>query len=157
MHKRFNELHRVTTFNGLDEDYMEMLKPMFEPFSCRAGEMVLQQGSQADYLYIILSGRVQVSFKPYDGAPITVSHLETGGLFGWSAVVGSDKYTSSTIAIEDLEAVRLSGSELRRLCMSHPEAGKAILEHLASAVSLRWKDAHEQVKSILANGMKSDK
>jgi CRP-like cAMP-binding protein len=139
----------------MDEGYIELLKPLVEPFSCRAGVTVLEQGAQAEYLYLILNGKAEVSFKPYDGTSITVSHVKQNGLFGWSAVVGSDKYTSSTTAIEDLEAVRIRGSELRRLCMDHPEAGKAILERLASTVSSRWKDAHEQVKSIILSGMKS--
>lgn len=156
MQKRFMALNRLSTFDGLNDEYMELLVPLFEQFSCRAGTIVLTQGTQADYLYVILNGKVEISFKPYDGTPITVSHVEKGGLFGWSAVVGSDKYTSSTIAIDDLDAMRIRGSELRKLCVDHPEAGKAILERLASSVSSRWKDSHEQVKSILTNGMKSE-
>jgi CRP-like cAMP-binding protein len=94
-----------------------------------------------------------MSFKPYDGIPITVSHVGKGGLFGWSAVVGSDKYTSTAIAIEELEAFRVHGSDLRKFCRDHPEAGKNILERLADDVSFRWKDAHKQVQSILIQGM----
>jgi CRP-like cAMP-binding protein len=152
---RLSDLNRISTFEGMDEAYMELLEPLFEPFFCRAGVTILEQGTQADYLYLILSGKVEVSFKPYDGNSITVSHLARGDLFGWSAVIGSDKYTSSIIAIEDLEAVRILGSDLRKLCLQHPEVGKVILDRLASSVSSRWKDAHEQVKSILANGLKS--
>ena len=134
---------------------MELLQPSFEQFSCPAGTTVITQGSTADFLYLVLSGKAEVSFKPYDGNPITVTHVEKGGLFGWSAVVGSEKYTSSIIAIEDLETVRIHGNQLRKLCVEHPESGRLILEHLANTVSSRWKDAHEQVKSILSNGMKS--
>lgn len=133
---------------------METLKPLFEPFSCRAGTVVLRQGTPADHLYLIVRGKVEVSYKPYDGTPITVSLLEKDGLFGWSAVVGSSQYTSSATAIEDLEAYRIKGNELRKFCNEHPEAGRAVLEKLADAVSNRWKDSHEQVKSMLMQGMK---
>ena len=94
-----------------------------------------------------------MSFKPHDGSPITISHVEKSGLFGWSAVVGSEEYTSSAIAIEDVEAFRVRGSELRKFCLQHPQIGKKILERLADGVSSRWKDAHEQIKSILVHGM----
>ena len=144
----------MAIFNDLDQKYMDMLRPLFEPFSCRAGTVVLQQGTPADHIYLIMSGKVEVSFKPYDGTPITISHLEKDGFFGWSAVVGSSKYTSSATAIEDLDAFRIRGSELRKFCSENPEAGREILEHLANAVSSRWQDAHEQVKSILVQGMK---
>ena len=134
---------------------MELLQPLFEPYSCPAGTVVLRQGTPADHIYLIMKGKVEVSYKPYDGTPITVSMLEKNGLFGWSAVVGSSEYTSSATAIEDLDALRVRGSDLRRFCREHPEEGREILERLANAVSSRWKDAHEQVKSMLMHGMRT--
>ncbi len=154
MHKRII-LDRVPIFKDLDEKYMDLLKPLFESFSCNAGVIVLQQGTPAEYLYLLISGAVEMTYKPYDGTLITISHVEKDGLFGWSAVVGSEKYTSSAIAIENLEALRIRGRELRQLCADHPEAGKDILERLASSVSLRWQDAHSQVKSILEKGLQN--
>ena len=145
----------IPIFKDLDEKYMGLLKPLFEPFACPAGITVLQQDTPADYLYVVISGTVEMTYKPYDGVPMTISHVEKDDLFGWSAVVGSEKYTSSAIAIENLEALRIRGSELRKLCVEHPEAGKKILEQLASSVSLRWQDAQSQVKSILENGLKN--
>ena len=60
------------------------------------------------------------------------------------------------IAIEKLKAVRVHGNDLRQFCIDHPEAGKDILEHLASSVSGRFQDASAQVHSILKNGMKKN-
>jgi CRP-like cAMP-binding protein len=133
---------------------MNLLRPLFEPFSCPAGDVILQQGAPARYLYLVVSGAVEMSFKPYDGNSITVSHVEKDGVFGWSAVVGSETYTSSAIAIEDVDAFRIRGSELRKFCAEHPEEAKNILEHLADGVSSRWKDAHKQVKSMLVQGIR---
>jgi CRP-like cAMP-binding protein len=94
-------------------------------------------------------------FKPDDGTLITISHVEKGGWFGWSAVVGSEKYTSSAIAIEDLESIRVHGNELRKLCAEQPEAGKVVLERLVNKVSFRWNNAHKQVHSMLTKGLKN--
>jgi CRP-like cAMP-binding protein len=144
---------RAEIFKELDEQQMDLLRPLFEPFSCPAGDVILQQGTPAQYLYLVIGGLVEMSFKPYDGNPITVSHVGKGSLFGWSAVLGSETYTSSATAIEDVEAFRIQGSELRKFCVEHPEAGKEILERLADGVSSRWKDSHQQVKSILVQGI----
>jgi CRP-like cAMP-binding protein len=148
-------LDHIPIFKNLDKNYMNLLKPLFEPYACNAGVTVLQQGEPADYLYLVINGTVEMTYKPYDGVPITISHVEKDGLFGWSAVVGSEKYTSSAIAIESLETLRIRGSELRKLCVDHPEAGKEILKRLASSVSSRVQDAQEQVKSILKQGLKN--
>jgi CRP-like cAMP-binding protein len=148
-------LNNFSIFNDPNIYYTDLLEPLFEPYRCAAGTIILQQGKPANYLYLIVSGSAEVSYKPYDGNPITVAHVEKGGLFGWSALVGSENYTSSTIAIEPLEAVRVRGSDLRKFCVEYPEAGKDLLERLANSVSSRWKDANEQVRSILAQGMKN--
>jgi CRP-like cAMP-binding protein len=148
-------LKDLPIFKHLKENHMDLLGPLFESFTCNAGTTILQQGMPANYLYLVISGKVQVSYKPYDGNPITVAHVKRGGLFGWSAVVGSKNYTSSAVAIEALEAKRIKGSALRKLCIDHPEAGKDILESLANSVSSRWKDANEQVRSILTQGLQN--
>ena len=146
-------MKRAAIFKELNKDMIDLLTPLFEAFSCQPGTIIFQQGDQAEFLYLVIDGKVDMSYKPYDGIPMTVSHVGKGGLFGWSAVVGSETYTSSAIAIEDLEAYRVHGSELRKFCVEHPEAGRDILERLADGVSSRWKDAHNQVKSILFQGM----
>ena len=146
-------MNRIAIFKGLDAEKLELLKPLFERFSCPAGTVIFQQGTPADFLYLIISGKVEISFKPYDGVPILISHVEKDSLFGWSAVVGRDQYSSSAIASEDMEALRVRGSELRRFCREHPEAGQDILGRLANGVSTRWTDAHKQVQSMLLQGM----
>jgi CRP/FNR family transcriptional regulator, cyclic AMP receptor protein len=147
-------LERVATFSNMNQDYVKLLEPLVERFTCTSGVTVIEQGQPADYLYLIIDGKVQVTYKPYDGTSITVAHVEKDGMFGWSAVVGSRTYTSSVTAIEDLDTYRIHGNELRRLCVDHPEAGREILERIASVVSSRWSNSHQQVKSILVNGMK---
>jgi len=140
-------------FQDIAVEYIDLLRPLFERVSFSQGTVVIAQGAVADYIYLIERGKVEISYKPYDGVSITVTHVDVGGLFGWSALVGSQKYTSSAMAIEDLLAVRMRGRDLRKLCAEHPDAGKVILDRLASAVSTRWMDAHEQIKSILESGM----
>ena len=143
-------------FEDLNEKMINLLTRLFEVFSCQPGTVIFQQGDRAEYLYLVIDGKVDMSFKPYDGTPMTISHVEKGGLFGWSAVVGSDTYTSTAIAIEGLEAYRIQGSDLLRFCREHPEAGKDILERLASTVSSRWKNAQDQVKSVLLKGLQNN-
>lgn len=140
----------------MKEEHVTLFQRLFERYSFRSGTVVVQQGAPAEYFYLVISGKAQVSFKPYDGTPITVSHVGKDGLFGWSAVVGSPTYTSSVTAVEDIETYRIRGSRLRNLCVDHPEAGKVILDRLANTVSSRWKNAHEQVKSILLQGLRNN-
>ena len=115
-------LQLLALFHGVDAQHLALLRPLFERFSFPAGTTVVEQGDPADYLYLIERGLLEICYKPYDGEPITITHVEVGGLFGWSAVVGSPMYSSSGIAIEDLDVIRVRGDDLRKLCSENPEA-----------------------------------
>ena len=140
-------------FKDVDNEYIALLQPLFERVAYPANTTVIEQGAPAEFLYLIESGTVEIFYKPYDGEIITITHVEENGLFGWSALIGSTKYSSSGLAIEELSALRIKGSDLRKLCQENPQAGTVILDRLASAVSSRWQNAHEQVRSILEKGL----
>jgi CRP-like cAMP-binding protein len=146
-------MNRVAIFRKLTGEQIELLRPLFEEISCPPGTLIFQQGDRAEFLYLIIDGTVDMAYKPYDGIPLTIGHVGAGDLFGWSAVIGSEKYTSTAVAIEDVQAFRIHGDQLRKFCLQHPEAGRETLERLADGVSARWKDAHKQVKSLLFQGM----
>src|SRR6266540_677197 len=117
-------LNAFKIFNAPPVSYLGLLAPLFETYICPSRTIVLQQGKPADYLYLIVTGSVKIAYKPYDGNPITVAHVKKGELFGWSAVIGSNYYTSSVTAVEPLETMRVRGSDLRKFCLEKPEARK---------------------------------
>lgn len=155
---RYHTMHldSFPVFNGVDIEYIALLQPFFEHYSCPSNSTVFAQGAEADFLYLIESGKVEISYKPYDAEAITITHIGENGLFGWSALIGSRAYTSSALAMETLIARRIRGRELRKFCVDHPEAGHVILDRLAEAVSSRWEDAFKQVRALIEDGLNQD-
>jgi len=151
------ELVTIPPFEDLNEEILRLVEPLFQRYACPAGTVIFEQGSPAWYLHLLLRGTVTIHYKPYDGPPIDLIHISAGGVFGWSAVVGNPAYTSSTVAMEDVETIRIRGTALRRLVVNHPEAGRVILDKLAGKVSNRWKDANRQVREILDQAITSEK
>ncbi len=136
-------------FRGLAPEELNLIGPLFEPFTTPAGTLIFKQGDEATHLYVIQHGAVSIQYKPYDGPMITLSHLQPGEIFGWSSVVGGQTYTSDAVATTDLEVLRMRGSDLVRLCMDHPIEGGVILDRLAEAVSPRWTYARQQIHGVL--------
>jgi CRP-like cAMP-binding protein len=142
-------VEHISLFDGLSDEARRLVERHFEPYSCRAGEVIFEQGDPAVFLYLLLEGSVTVRYKPYDGPAINLNQILAGGAFGWSAVVGNPSYTSGASARENVQAVRIRGTDLRDLVARNPNAGKELLDRLASLVSNRWKDANRQVRAIL--------
>jgi CRP-like cAMP-binding protein len=136
-------------FSGLSREQLDLILPLFERFTIPAGTTIFRRGDAATYLYIVQRGSVTIQYKPYDGPMITLSHLRTGEVFGWSSVVGGKTYTSDAISTAEMDVLRLHGSDLVQLCREKPQAGYAILDRLAEVVSPRWTSAREQIQSVL--------
>lgn len=156
----FKALDSVPLFKGLDNDILQQLEPLFEPFSCSATMAIFEQGDPAHYLYLVLEGKVEMRYKPYDGPPITITNLSQGSIIGWSAVIGNATYTSGAVCKEDCQAIRMSSRDLHKLCTKEPEAGRIILDLLAESVSSRWHDAKSQIQVLLnetVNARQSEK
>ena len=136
-------------FRGLTREQFDLLVPLLEPCTVPGGTVIFKQGDEATHLYVIRNGAVTIQYKPYDGPIITLSHLQPGEIFGWSAVVGGQTYTSDAISITEVDTLRLRGSDLVQLCADHPKAGYAILEKLAEGVSPRWTYAKQQIQNVL--------
>ncbi len=146
-------LNGISLFEGLSPLQIELLRPLFDFYSCPPDTVIFNQGDRADSLYLITGGNALIQYKPYDGPPITLARLKPGDAFGWSAVIGNPFYSSGIVSSTSLEAIRIRGTVLARLCREHPTTGTIILNRLARGVSGRWKDAQVQVQALLKDGL----
>jgi len=145
----------IPLFQDLDPAQADLLKPLCEQFFCPADTVIFEQGAPATHLYLLIKGEVEIRYKPYDGPPITLTHLREGDVFGWSAVVGSPYYTSSIISETQIESIRIQGNQLLKLFRDAPETGKIVMDRLARVVSPRWENAYAQVQSLLNANQKT--
>lgn len=145
---------QLAFFNGLDESDIQLLEPFFAPQTWVAGTAVFEQGDYAEYLYLVVFGEVAIRYKPDDGSIMTVTRVQQGGIFGWSAAMNNPSYTSGAVCTLDSEILRIRGTDLREICEKHPELGKILLNRLAGIIAERKQSQQQgQLKSMLANGM----
>jgi CRP-like cAMP-binding protein len=140
---------------GLTAAQRELLRPLFEPCDFYAGTVLFEQGDPAEYLYAVVSGEVVVSFKPDDAPTIVVARVRPGSIVGWSAVLGSRRYTSGAECSEYSQLLRVRGEALRRLCIQHPDTGVLVLDRLAAVIAERLRSTHDMVLSLLQLGLQT--
>lgn len=149
MFQMLDALPIIPLFQGLTAIETDLLKQIFESYYCHADTDIFEQGDPALYLYLILNGAAIIRYKPYDGVAMTLTRLRSGDVFGWSAVVGRKRYTSSVISETAIETLRIRRDDLWFLVEEHPEIGKTIIDRLARMVSPRWTNAHSQIELLL--------
>jgi CRP-like cAMP-binding protein len=146
---------KIPLFNDLSPTQQELLRPLFYPCDYYADSVIFEQGNPAEFLYIVIVGEVVVNFKPDDGPPINVACVTPGGVVGWSAALGSRRYTSSAVSTAYTQLLRVRGSDLRTLCEQHPNTGIIILDRLAGVIAERLQSTHEIVVKLLEIGLRS--
>jgi CRP/FNR family transcriptional regulator, cyclic AMP receptor protein len=141
-------------FAGLQTADIQLLAPYFAPQTWVAGTVIFDQDDYAEYLYLVVRGEVAIRFKPHDGPIMTVTRVQPGGIFGWSAAMNNPAYTSGAVCSLDSEILRIRGIDLRMICEKHPELGRIILDRLAGVIAERKQSQQEQASLILASGMR---
>ncbi len=147
------EIARIPLFKDLSIADIDMMAPLFDAVCLEQGQVVFEEGMVADYFYVVLDGEVVVNYKPYDGPQLMVARISSGGVFGWSSILGRQVYTSDAVAAVPSTAIRIRGEELRSLCEKNPQTGQIILEKLAAAIAERLDSTREQIFTMLTNSM----
>lgn len=140
-------------FQDLNESQLRQLDKVMDHCHFPESQMIFDQGQMALKLFILVEGEVAVRYKPYDGPVLTVARILPGGIFGWSAALGRDRYTSGAFAVQSSSGFRISAGQLHQFCEANPETGSIFLEHMTDVIARRIKNTHTEILAILTQGM----
>jgi CRP/FNR family transcriptional regulator, cyclic AMP receptor protein len=146
----FNEM---VIFQDFNQEQRDILRPLFLLTFAPAGIVIFEQDQPADFLYLVAQGEVHIRFKPEDGPALTVARVRPEGVAGWSAAIGSPRYTSSAVCATDSQMLRVRSQDLRRLCERDPQTGDMLLEKLAAIVAERLRNTHPHILALLQQGL----
>ena len=121
-----------TNTNSEDEDWMTAIlrekafynlppvniQSMFmkmEEYPVKKGDVVIKQGDEGDFYYIIRSGVAKVSRSTKNGEVIVLAELKVGNAFGEEALVSNVKRNASVTMECDGLLMRLSASDFNIL------------------------------------------
>ena len=141
-----------TVLDAFGVELLSAIHKIREPVSFPAGERIFEQNAMADAFYIIDSGEVaiEVPTPDVDTDPV-LEVLVAGDFLGEEALLGGSPHWASAVAITDVDLVRVSASDLRRLYKEQPEEGVAVLRAMARYTANRLRDASARVAESLAD------
>ena len=129
-------------FKGLSTEHLEKVSVLCRGGSHREGTVIFKEGHEAKEFYILTGGWVtlemQVQPVPERPAiPTTVEVVETGGSFGWSALVEPHQYTLSVRCMTNCTVLAMKGDMLRKLMGDDTELGFEVMKRVSQLISLR--------------------
>jgi rhodanese-related sulfurtransferase len=105
---------RAGVFAPLPTARIDELLRRFERVKTARGDVVIREGDEGDYYYVIESGRFQVG-RLVGGAEVVLAELKTGDAFGEEALVSEAKRNATVTALTDGQVLRLARGHFNEL------------------------------------------
>jgi len=138
-----NHLRSVPLFATVNEEFIQRLKENVELASYNQGQVICQEGDDADAFYLIRSGMVRVS-QVMPGGEMVRTYLSRGDYFGEIGLLRAIKRTATCSALDAVDVVKIPAGEFNLMLEKFPDV-RAQLEPVASA-----RLAADQQKNIPA-------
>ena len=111
-----------------------------------AGERIFQEGDPGDGVYVVKSGRVQISARVDSGERHVFSKFDPGDMFGEMAVLDNKPRSASANAETDVELYFIGRDYILKLLRDSPEFSSALIHD----ISHRLREFNAQyVRNIL--------
>jgi signal transduction histidine kinase len=111
--------------------------------SFRAGDVIFAAGDAGDGLYVIETGRVQISAVVNSGDPRPLASIGEGDFFGEMAVIDDSPRSATAVAETDTTTFYLSRGEMMEMLNRHPGLTLTLIREFSvrmRATNLRYLD-----------------
>ena len=105
---------RFGAFSQLPPAHIDELLRRFERIEAKKGEVIIREGAEGDYYYLVESGRCQVE-RMVGGVNMTLAALKSGDTFGEEALVSEAKRNATVTMKTDGAMLRLSKQDFNAL------------------------------------------
>jgi len=123
--------------------------PCSEEVSFHRGEHIFDRMNPPSNLYLVIEGKVKVSFLAADGTAVLLDVYQPDDIFGESAFIGRPRSPQTAIAMEDVRVMKWSVDEIESLVAGRPRLALALM-HLLVRRSL---DFTERIESFCADAI----
>lgn len=127
-------------FAGFSVDAVLQLSAIARWHVLAPGEYLFLLGENADYLFVVASGTVDLCLPMTIGGvvkDVPVESAAPGGALGWSALVKPYRFTLSARAATPAEVIGFARTDLQRLFARAPELGSRLFANLSELVGFR--------------------
>jgi len=102
------KLAATEIFSGLSDAEAAVLSTFIEPLSVDPETVIVRQGDEADALYFVEEGEVEVRSRAADGTSTPVATMSDGDYFGEIGVLTGGARLADVVAIKPTKLLRLS-------------------------------------------------
>jgi len=134
--RRIESLRRIGVLQILSPEQIGRLAEEGSERVYAAGDPVIRQGDQATSMFVIMSGRVDVSARQDDTPSVRLATLEPGDYFGEMSLMTGAPRSATVIPQVETRLLEVGKESFRRILAAQPD----LVEKLAAALQVRSQE-----------------
>lgn len=148
-------------FYDLPSSEMETIQALCQERRCNAGDLIFEENTASDELYVIVQGEVEIQVDPAlvgdAGArptgPVTIATLRRGQSFGEVALVDQGlRSATARSAANNTVLLVIPRDKLIALCDASPPLGYRLMRNLAADLALKIRNTDLLIREELLYG-----
>jgi CRP/FNR family cyclic AMP-dependent transcriptional regulator len=134
-------LAQVPVFEALEPADLEHVARVAVARRFAAQQVIFREGDASDTCYVVRTGHARAIREHTDGRTIALAHFGPGDIFGELAMFDDERRSATVETLDDVDAIAISGSDMRRLLREHPD----ISVKLVIALGRRMRETNERL------------
>ena len=141
-------IERCGLFDDLPNATLDRVRAIVVEQRYLEGETIFHEGDDADALYILASGRVELSYTLPNDASVSlpITRVSPGDLFAWSAAVGGKQLTAKAHSASESLVYSIPADSFEEICDADPATGLRLMRRLAELARTRLLDTRTQLR-----------
>jgi CRP-like cAMP-binding protein len=143
-------LKKTELFGSLSESQLTILLSHSSAESFSEGKTIFRQGEEANRLYILIEGAVDLSVKTGEKIDFMTSKIEKeGAIFGMPSLIEPFRYNVTAMCLKPTKVLMIETVPLKKKMEEDPEMGMEIMKKLASIYFNRLNEMRSGVSNLL--------
>ena len=131
------DVQNIEIISYLTDEMIQKLLPEIELLRFKEGEIIFRCGDAAEMFYMLKRGKILLEQRISDKVTISMGTVKPGSSFGWSAMLGDEKFTLDTVCGEPCEVLRIKAKTLFAMIEQDHSMGYLFMHRLLHI--LRWR------------------
>jgi len=136
---RLNLVRQIPIFEKLNWFELQKVARKSTVAEYKKGDLVSEEGNLPDFLYCLVSGRLQAYTTSSTGKKENVDFIHRGMHFGVISVLTGENHSMSFSAINDSVVLKIPADEFQAILKAIPHLGVELSQHLSRRIRRKVK------------------
>ncbi|MEW6066863.1 MAG: cyclic nucleotide-binding domain-containing protein [Nitrospirota bacterium] len=142
-------LKKQVLFQDIGKEGLDKMSTIVKKVSFKKGDILFKEKDETKGLWLINSGKVEISRVTADGWRQTLVVLSAGNFFGELSILENRKHVATAVALEDTDLFLLPREDFDRLMEEDMKLACNIIKRIALVMSKNLRQMNDKFLSAL--------